>query len=63
VIDVTMDEGSVLELPLREAMTMLATVLWFLRVAEDRSFRLEQAWDLPLSEALRALEVAQGAQG
>ena len=63
MIDVTMDEGTVLDLPLREAMTMLATVLWVIRAGEDLTFRLEQAWDLPLGEALRALEVAQSPKG
>ena len=63
MIDVTMDEGTVLDLPLREAMTMLATVLWVIRAGEDRTFRLEQAWDLSLGEALAALEVAQSPKG
>jgi hypothetical protein len=63
VIDVEVSEDGVLDMPLREAMTFLATILWVMRVSAEPKFRLEQAWDLTLGDALKALEVVQVGKG
>lgn len=63
MIDVEVTEDGVLDMPLREAMTFLATILWVMRVGAEPKFRLEQAWDLTLGDALKALEVVQVGKG
>lgn len=59
MIEKTLPEDYVLKMPLREAMTLMATLVWLTRVGEDHTFRLDDAWAVPLGEALAAVEISQ----
>lgn len=49
----------VLGMPLRDAVQLMATVVWFDLLRSDPSARFEAAFDVPLSQALAALQAAE----
>lgn len=46
-------------MPLRDAVQLMATVVWFDLRKSDPSARFDAAFDVPLSQALAALQAAE----
>lgn len=46
-------------MPLRDAMQLMATVVWFELRKSDPMARFDAAFDVPLSQALAALQAAE----
>lgn len=59
MIETTMSEDRILSLPVMEAVEMMVTMAWFMRLASNPDFRLADARNLTLREVLSAVDVVQ----
>ncbi len=60
MIESNIPDDYVLRLPLEEAVELLATMAWLIRLGSDPSFKLRDAKRLTLGECLAAETIAEG---
>lgn len=61
MVDGEFTPDQVLGMPLRDAVQLMATVVWFELRKTDPTARFDAAFDVPLSAALAALQAAEDA--
>lgn len=61
MIDAEVTAEQVLALPLRDAIQLLATIVWLGKAADNPTMTIQDALSVPLSEALEAIQAAEAA--
>lgn len=60
MIEADLSPQQVLDMPLRDAVQLMAMIVWLARLRTEPAFTLEQALGVPLSEAIELMQQAEG---